>query len=188
MKHIIHYVYRRSFAKIDNAFHDLRWKSAVSAFSLITTESLEWYSKTLKFIFSRYELLSQQRKTQISSLSLNGTAANWRHCNFRLNDIHSVAASTAEIMSQPVFCAFCVFRRLIPFTGGFMMWGIINQTINQYSTKHICGQSSVKRSSVAQAQNSLTVSTALWDGEILITGLIKGRSGWADWINLSRVI
>lgn len=86
----------------------------------------------------------------------NGNTAIWRNCNFRLNSIHNIAASTAEIMSQPVFCAFCVFRRRIPFTGGFMMWGIINQTINQYSTKHICGQSCVKRSSIAPAQNSLT--------------------------------
>lgn len=89
-------------------------------------------------------------KYHFSPPKMDNTAI-WRNCNFRLNSIHNVAASTSGIMSQPVFCAFCIFRRLIPFTGRLMMWGIINQTINQYSTKHICGQSSVKRSSVAPA-------------------------------------
>ncbi len=124
--------------------------------------------QNLQFYFYQiWALISAKKDSNIISLPKTETLP--------IGDIviSDWTTSTAEIMSQPVFCAFCVFRRLIPFTGGFMMWGIINQTINQYSTKHICGQSSVKRSSVAQAQNSLTVSAALWDGEILITGLIK---------------
>ncbi len=69
MKHIIHYVYTRSFAKIDYGFHILRWKSAVSAFSLITTESLEWYSKTSYLIFYQiWTLISAKKDSNIISL------------------------------------------------------------------------------------------------------------------------
>ncbi len=139
--------------------------------------------QNLQFYFYQiWALISAKKDSNIISLPKTETLP--------IGDIviSDWTTSTAEIMSQPVFCAFCVFRPSDP-----IYWRIYDVRNNQSNNKSIFNKThlwpveceTLLRSASSEKLDGFGCALRWRNFD---NWPYQGRSGWADWINLSRVI